>query len=222
MDMEDTIHSGAAGPRAPNRIVVGAALMTLVLGAIAPAAAEAQEVLPFPPTPSASTAGLTMKDSIHQKRTTPARLQPGAPNILIVLIDDHGPHHVTKEWADRYNDHRAAFRKENQGMKPILGITHATVYRDPAKPDRTTVAQKQIYASRYYEGSLTVTSIVDAGAVGGRPAVYVLFFNRSRSDLLRGFGGAVKRKLAQSEVVKGTEYTLGGMRDALEKAAGVR
>lgn len=53
--------------------------------------AQAQDVLPFPPTPSASTAGLTMKDSIHQKRVTPSRLQPGAPNVLIILIDDVGP-----------------------------------------------------------------------------------------------------------------------------------
>lgn len=112
--------------------------------------------------------------------------------------------------------------KENQGMKPIVGITHAVIYRDPAKKDRSTVVQKQIYASRYYEGSLTLTTIIDGAGDGGRPEVYVVFFNRSRSDLLRGFGGGVKRKIAQSEVVKGTAYTLGGMRDALEKAAGVR
>jgi arylsulfatase len=31
-------------------------------------AATAQEVLPFPPTPSASTPGLTMQDSVHRKR----------------------------------------------------------------------------------------------------------------------------------------------------------
>ncbi|MBL9145143.1 MAG: arylsulfatase [Verrucomicrobiaceae bacterium] len=32
-----------------------------------------------------------MKDSTHQKRVTPSRLQPGAPNVLIILIDDVGP-----------------------------------------------------------------------------------------------------------------------------------
>jgi arylsulfatase len=65
----------------------------LVLGVAAAVVpmAHAQEVLPFPPTPSASTAGLTMQDSIHKKRATPSRLQPGAPNILIILIDDVGP-----------------------------------------------------------------------------------------------------------------------------------
>jgi arylsulfatase len=51
----------------------------------------AQEVLPFPPTPSASTAGLTMQDSVHKHRVEPRRLPAGAPNILIILIDDVGP-----------------------------------------------------------------------------------------------------------------------------------
>jgi len=59
--------------------------------AFAPALTVAQEVLPFPPTPSASTAGLTMQDSIYKKRVDPQRLPKDAPNILIILIDDAGP-----------------------------------------------------------------------------------------------------------------------------------
>jgi len=51
----------------------------------------AQEILPFPPTPSASTAGLTMQDSVYKKRVEPQRLPKDAPNILIILIDDAGP-----------------------------------------------------------------------------------------------------------------------------------
>lgn len=67
-------------------------LVSLRIGILAcTATAHAQDVLPFPPTPSASKAGLTMKDSTHQKRVTPSRLQPGAPNVLIILLDDVGP-----------------------------------------------------------------------------------------------------------------------------------
>src|SRR5581483_5303588 len=51
----------------------------------------AQEVLPFPPTPSPSIAGRTMQDSVYKQRTLPRRLPADAPNILIVLIDDVGP-----------------------------------------------------------------------------------------------------------------------------------
>ena len=53
--------------------------------------ALAQEILPFPESKSASTPGLTIQDSIYKKRTPPKRLAEGAPNILIVLMDDVGP-----------------------------------------------------------------------------------------------------------------------------------
>ncbi len=47
-------------------------------------------VLPFPPTPSASTAGYTLADSTHHRRDEARRLPADAPNILIVLLDDVG------------------------------------------------------------------------------------------------------------------------------------
>jgi arylsulfatase A-like enzyme len=47
-------------------------------------------VLPFPPTPSASKAGPTLQESVHKRRVEPDRLPKGAPNVLIVLIDDAG------------------------------------------------------------------------------------------------------------------------------------
>ena len=50
-----------------------------------------QDVLPFPPTPSASIAGPSMQDSVYKQRVEPHRLPDDAPNILIVLIDDAGP-----------------------------------------------------------------------------------------------------------------------------------
>jgi arylsulfatase A-like enzyme len=49
------------------------------------------ESLPFPPTPSASTASRTMQESVYKRRVEPRRLPDDAPNILIVLIDDAGP-----------------------------------------------------------------------------------------------------------------------------------
>ena len=53
--------------------------------------ARAQEVLPFPPTPSASIAGRTMQESVYHQRETPPRLPDDAPNILIILIEMPGP-----------------------------------------------------------------------------------------------------------------------------------
>jgi arylsulfatase len=63
----------------------------LLCGNAAAAEPDDGSVLPFPPTPSASKAGLTMQDSTYKKRVEPRRLADGAPNILIILMDDVGP-----------------------------------------------------------------------------------------------------------------------------------
>jgi hypothetical protein len=47
-------------------------------------------VLPFPPVPTASSAGPTLQESKHVRRAKPNHLPPDAPNILIVLLDDVG------------------------------------------------------------------------------------------------------------------------------------
>jgi len=50
----------------------------------------AQEILPFPETPSASITGRTLKESKHQWRVEPQRLPKDAPNIVIFMTDDAG------------------------------------------------------------------------------------------------------------------------------------
>jgi arylsulfatase len=52
---------------------------------------DAQQVLPFPPTPSASQAGVTIEGSTYKKRVEPRHLAKDAPNILVILMDDVGP-----------------------------------------------------------------------------------------------------------------------------------
>ena len=47
-------------------------------------------ILPFPVTPTASVARATLQESTMKWRKEPDRLKSGAPNILIVLIDDVG------------------------------------------------------------------------------------------------------------------------------------
>ncbi len=54
-------------------------------------AAQAQEVLPFPLKPSGSTARRTIQDSTYRPRPVQKHLPDGAPNILIILVDDVGP-----------------------------------------------------------------------------------------------------------------------------------
>jgi len=62
-----------------------------MLGAVVALPAAAQEILPFPPKPSGSTAGRTMQESTYKPLPAVKHLSKDTPNILIVLIDDVGP-----------------------------------------------------------------------------------------------------------------------------------
>jgi arylsulfatase A-like enzyme len=68
--------------------------LTLILGVFLSASLggviSAQEILPFPETPSASVAGRTLQESTHKWRTEPQRLPKDAPNIVILMSDDAG------------------------------------------------------------------------------------------------------------------------------------
>ncbi len=66
-------------------------LFALTIGATYLVSASAQEILPFPPKPSGSTAGRTMQESVYSPLPAKKHLPKDAPNILIVLIDDVGP-----------------------------------------------------------------------------------------------------------------------------------
>ncbi len=66
-------------------------LLTLTLGASFALPAGGQEILPFAPKPSGSTAGRTMQESIYSPLPPLNHLPKDAPNILVVLIDDVGP-----------------------------------------------------------------------------------------------------------------------------------
>jgi hypothetical protein len=102
------------------------------------------------------------------------------------------------------------------GLKPIVFVTHMTTWTDPQRPDRTLVAQKQIYASHYFYGSLAVTGFFeDAGAQP--PATYLVYFNRSRGDLLKGGFGGVKRRIAEQAARQSAAELLGSMKRALEQ-----
>ncbi|HKW00899.1 MAG TPA: hypothetical protein VJN96_13825 [Vicinamibacterales bacterium] len=109
--------------------------------------------------------------------------------------------------------------KEVYAGNPVVHADHMVRWQNPQAPDRITIAQKQIYASHYYNGSLAITTILDTTTPGAAASSAVIYFNRSRGDLLKGgFGGSVKRKVAESQAKKAAEDTLGAMKSALEKA----
>ena len=107
-------------------------------------------------------------------------------------------------------------------MKPVITLTHVVLYQDPAKPDRFSIALKQLYASHYSEGALSFATVVAAGTSEGQPTSYVVFVNRTLTDVLRGAFGGMKRKMSGGEIMKGIELSLQQIQVELEKAASVR
>jgi hypothetical protein len=80
--------------------------------------------------------------------------------------------------------------KEKFGLKPVISVTHVSIYPDPQRKI-TLIASKQIYASHYFEASLGLTALAPAGQ-----GFYLLYYNRSRADALRGgFSGMVRGKV---------------------------
>src|SRR3546814_16532579 len=69
-------------------------IMTALLGALvswsASGVVDAQETLPFPKAPTASTAGKTLAESTHHWRQRASHLRKDAPNVLIIMLDDAG------------------------------------------------------------------------------------------------------------------------------------
>jgi hypothetical protein len=107
--------------------------------------------------------------------------------------------------------------KENYGMAPVLSLVHAVIYSPPSRPDRTIVAQKQLYASHYYDGSLAIAALLDTHDAG-QPGTYLVYANRSRGDLLKGGFGGLKRSVARSQARQAAEETLGNIKQMLESA----
>ena len=94
------------------------------------------------------------------------------------------------------------------GLKPTFRINHVIVRQPPDKPDRWIVANKQLYASHYFQTALDMWLCVPATA-SGKPGFYLMTVKGSRQDGLTGFKG----KLLRGPVIS---RTLTSVRSALE------
>ena len=73
-------------------------------------------------------------------------------------------------------------------LRPILGITHVSIYAPPDAP-LTLMSAKQLYASHYFLGAFTLTTVLDRPATAGDgKGVYYLVVQRMRFDHLPSGG----------------------------------
>jgi len=73
-----------------NKLVLAAAFCTLLPPTVGAQTPSDGPALPFPPTPSASTAAPSLQESKHQRRVEESHLPKNPPNVLIILLDDVG------------------------------------------------------------------------------------------------------------------------------------
>jgi hypothetical protein len=94
--------------------------------------------------------------------------------------------------------------KESFGLKPVISVTHASIYR---LPGQAIVASKQVYANHYFDGSLGLTFLLDKPADSG-VSLYIVYLNRSRIDLLGGHRGGLRRFFRRRSLLDGFKQNL--------------
>lgn len=109
---------------------------------------------------------------------------------------------------------RFDWTKVKFGLKPIVTITHVISHQSEDEGTMTIVT-RQIYASRYINGSIAVSMIIRES--GG--AIYLIFANTSRSDALGGLFSGIKRSMATSEGINKVRDLIGTAQTRLENSA---
>ena len=100
-------------------------------------------------------------------------------------------------------------------LRPIFGITHLTTW-SPAGAPLTLVAAKQLYASHYFLGAFTLTTVLDRPEApdGG---VYWIVVQRLRFDHLPSGGLLNIRGRVMNKLQEQLKADLGARKDAFER-----
>jgi hypothetical protein len=102
--------------------------------------------------------------------------------------------------------------KESLGSKPIIAITHLTLARFP-EPWllEAVVIGKQVFASHYKNGAMTLMAIVRADQ-----ARYLVYLQHAELDIFRGFWHDVVRMVLERRIIREAPRVLIDFRDRLE------
>jgi hypothetical protein len=101
--------------------------------------------------------------------------------------------------------------RESLGAKPIASVTHVTIVTGDAAGPVTLAISKQVFASHYRDGAMSVTALTGEG--DRRTLLYV---HRSHVDVLQGAFGGLYRSVIERRVRKEAPALLQGLRAKLE------
>jgi hypothetical protein len=106
------------------------------------------------------------------------------------------------------------WEKVNFGLKPTFRIVQRIVYRqENAKEAAYAVAQKQLYASHYFQTALDLTVCVKDAKQSG---FYLITLKGSKQAGLTGFKGSIVRKVAVDKTRSSLERVLRTIKQQLE------
>ena len=106
------------------------------------------------------------------------------------------------------------WEKVNFGLKPTFRIVQKIVYRGTiGKEPAYAVAEKQIYASHYFETALDLTVCVKDAQ---RPGFYIITVKGSKQAGLTGLKGGIVRKVAVDKTRSSLERVLVAIKQKLE------
>jgi hypothetical protein len=112
--------------------------------------------------------------------------------------------------------------KEDFGVRPVLRLSHQSIYRTSGTPHAVLIATNQIYANHYLDASLMLTMTVDAPESDGRPAFYMISVSRARTRSLSGVLRSFVRSTVQGRSRDALRKILASTKTSLEQAAAAR
>jgi len=94
--------------------------------------------------------------------------------------------------------------KEKFGIAPFISVTHVTIV--PAGAHQSIATSRDVYSSRYIDGSLSM--MIASDVVGDPSSFYLVYVNRSRASALRGPMARLRRSIIEHKAKTGLENNL--------------
>lgn len=103
--------------------------------------------------------------------------------------------HVTCFWSSPLNgaEDFLYWTKERFGFAPFISVTHVTIVA--TGQHQSIATSRDVYSSRYIDGSLSM--MVASDAVGDPGVFYLVYVNRSRASALRGPMAGLRRSIIE-------------------------
>jgi hypothetical protein len=103
--------------------------------------------------------------------------------------------------------------KEKFGLTPFITVTHVTITHPT--PASFVIVSKDVYSSRYFDASLSLT--IASEAVGAPDAFYLVYVNRSRANALKGTMSGLRRAIVERRAKGSLDENLKSTKSRLEK-----